>query len=118
MPFFDLSAFALSMLVFTGRRDFRAYVVSKPNSHPTRLVVVGCLMMTHLCPVAFHAAVVVVRGSGVGGESSGGAGGKFWRFASIRLRQFNVSRRSAYAGGLPRLCWLCPLSMTLLLRYQ
>lgn len=34
MPLFDLSAFALSMLVFSGRRDLRAYVVSGVSSIP------------------------------------------------------------------------------------
>lgn len=31
MPLFDLSAFALSMLVFSGRRDLKAYVVSQAD---------------------------------------------------------------------------------------
>lgn len=33
MPLFDLSALALSMLVFSGRRDLRAYVVSSIPNH-------------------------------------------------------------------------------------
>lgn len=36
MPLFDLSAFALSMLVFSGRRDLRAYVVSSVPKHSGR----------------------------------------------------------------------------------
>lgn len=35
MPLFDLSAFALSILVFSGRRDLKAYVVSQTDRAST-----------------------------------------------------------------------------------